>query len=448
MRRLVLHWCETPRLDELHPPLNIHLTMWRARVLNWIMWRLSGPSLLRFFHWLPSLPRRFRRYQPRERAWPEIVVDVPEEFRTVPGIWRNAAGEEQAHRDQPLHDWDIVHERAHDWYRRFGWRAFLPVMPAYIRNAHATAGLGTQAQVARDDGLEPILLRNRVTQHAHSLGINTIAVARFDRKYSCAEHAGMKVGDRVIVCVLEQSYEAMESIPSWGAERAAQECTVDLRDKCVQLAAFLQSLGYKARPNPRWIAVQYAVAAGLGQLGMNGQLLTPMAGSRCRIELISTDAPLSFDAPKDYGINGLCDACQVCARRCPPGAIPLRRREHRGVLKSKLNAARCFPTVAQAAGCAICSKVCPVQRYGLVAVYEEYRRTGQILGKGKDELEGYQFTDGRHYGVGEHPVLPKSFFKPTGLDFDASQTVPENRRLRALTASSVILSDPSLSQRD
>ena len=59
------------------------------------------------------------------------------------------------------------------------------------------------------------------------------------------------------------------------------------------------------------------VAAGLGQLGANGQLLTPHAGARCRLQIITTDAPVTFDEPVDYGFHAFCQVCQVCVNRCP-----------------------------------------------------------------------------------------------------------------------------------
>src|SRR5580700_10647809 len=102
----------------------------------------------------------------------------------------------------------------------------------------------------------------------------------------------------------------------------------------------------------------------------------------------------------------------------PVGAIPSARREHRGVTKIKLNTKRCFPIVAQAAGCAVCMKVCPVQAYGLDAVLDEFGRTGRILGKDTDDLEGYDwFFDGRHYPPGRKPRVPAELVSPRDMPF-------------------------------
>ena len=74
------------------------------------------------------------------------------------------------------------------------------------------------------------------------------------------------------------------------------------------------------------------------------------------------------------------------------------------MVKAKLNTKRCLPVMGKADGCSVCMKVCPVQRYGLPAVLEEYDRTGTILGKDSDDLEGFDWPlDGQHYGPGNRP---------------------------------------------
>ncbi|WP_373290035.1 4Fe-4S dicluster domain-containing protein [Longimycelium tulufanense] len=252
--------------------------------------------------------------------------------------------------------------------------------------------------------------------------------ARQNANYTFAEYAGRNVGDRVVVCVLEQNYSATQKLPSIVSEQAALSTYGELEDRISALAGWLRASGYRARPETfdgESIFIYYGVEAGLGQLGLNGQLLTPQAGSRCRLEVLTTDAPLEFDQPVDYGIEGICDRCQVCVRRCPVGAIPASRRDYRGVTKAKLNTKRCLPLVTQVSGCAICMKVCPVQKYGLPAVLAEYDRTGRILGKETDDLEGYDWPlDGKHYGPGAKPRVPDEITRPAGYPFDPDRTEP------------------------
>ena len=55
-------------------------------------------------------------------------------------------------------------------------------------------------------------------------------------------------------------------------------------------------------------------------------------------------------------------------------------------------------------------KVCPIQKYGMAPVLTHYAETGQVLGKGSHDLEGYTLPDKGYFGPGEMPVFEPSFF--------------------------------------
>ena len=95
-----------------------------------------------------------------------------------------------------------------------------------------------------------------------------------------------------------------------------------------ELAELLHEHGFRARAHTTHEGpiIPYAVEAGLGQLGLNGQLLTPAAGSRCRLTMITTNAPLALDSPVDYGILGICDRCRACADGVRSARSPLAAR--------------------------------------------------------------------------------------------------------------------------
>jgi ferredoxin len=283
-------------------------------------------------------------------------------------------------------------------------------LAAVQRTAAAGRGISRSSLVRPSPERETELLRDKAAE----LGLSAIGIAKYDEKYTVEPYIGCQVGDSVIVCVLEQNYAATQTIPSPSAERAEFHAYVELMDRATKLAQYLHQRGHRAEVHPAdgpYIILHYAVASGLGQLGLNGQLLTPHAGSRCRLVAITADAPLVHDHPVDYGIHKICDQCQACVRRCPSGAIPANRSYNRGVEKAKINPKRCLPVVAQAEGCAICMKVCPVQRYGLKRVFEHYELTGDILGKESSELEGYVWPlDGVTYLPGSRPRLSRKFF--------------------------------------
>jgi ferredoxin len=275
--------------------------------------------------------------------------------------------------------------------------------------------------------------QQRVTllrEAAARLGLSAIGFAEYDPRYVLAEYAGNHHTGSVIVCLLEQDWAATQTAPSARAERAAMTAYGELQRRVDALAEAAQGLGIDAHPHDtggQTIVIHYAQQAGLGQLGLNGQLLTPVAGSRVRIALITTDAELPGDGPSDFGVHAICDACQACVRRCPVGAIPRQRKPYRGVTKAKIKTERCFPVVVQAEGCAVCMKVCPVQRYGLDAVTKHFLDTGgAILGNGTAELEGYTWPlDGRYYPPGRKPRIDgDALLRPPGWVFDSSRAGP------------------------
>ena len=395
------------------------------------LFTLMGEGWDPLFTRLPYVPTRWvRRLRSPAVAWTDPVSDPPEELRTVAGIRRDPRAEQEAFERAPLHDFFRLHADA---------------LAVLLRKANLIAAevrvaprlrRATGKLVARQDAepdrapvaTDPRRLTADLKAYAATLGISATGVTAVDPKFTFAENAGNAVGDRVVVCVLEQNYDATQRIPGHKAEQAALSAYGELEDRMVALADWLQERGWRARPEPflgESMFIPYAVSAGLGQLGLNGQLLTPHAGSRCRLNLLTTNAPLVFDEPVDYGIEGVCDRCQICVRRCPVGAIPNHRSEHRGITKAKLNTKRCLPLMMQTSGCSICMKTCPVQRYGLPAVLDEYRRSGRILGKDTDDLEGFDWPlDGRHYGPGEKPRVPDAIIQPSDFHFDPTRTEP------------------------
>jgi len=108
----------------------------------------------------------------------------------------------------------------------------------------------------------------------------------------------------------------------------------DLSSAAGRVAKFVEARGFKGLPfPPTGLLYKYgsradfshrhaAVAAGLGEIGFSGLLLTPQFGPRQRLVSIITDAPLEpspmYDGPK------LCrpDSCgRACIKACPTKAM-------------------------------------------------------------------------------------------------------------------------------
>ena len=71
---------------------------------------------------------------------------------------------------------------------------------------------------------------------------------------------------------------------------------------------------------------------------------------------------------------------------------------------------RCRPVMATYEGCGVCMLVCPIQRYGAPAVMEHFVETGNVLGKGTDNLEGFEIRGKGYFGPGELPSFDREFF--------------------------------------
>jgi len=387
--------------------------------------RVLGPALrLERIGWLrfvPSIPRRGRRFVPGRWSdtsnWP-----TPPALRTVAGIERDPVVEEQALTAAPPRDFTIFHADASNYGLGHGWGFVLPTGGRLARALRRMRAIRERVPPPPAVVDSPEALTERIREAAHRAGLSKVGFARFDPKYSFVEHRADHGDPTVIVCLLEQDYEATQRAPSVRAERGAFRAYGDLITGMTALAEAIQAMGFSARPQSigaEMLAIPYGVEAGLGQLGLNGQLLTPEAGSRARLGLITSNVPVVYGRPVDYGIHAICDMCQACVRRCPVGAIPSRRRPHHGVTKAKIKTERCFPVVSSAHGCAICIKVCPIQKYGLGAVTDHYERTGGVLGRDTDALEAFHWPlDGLTYKAGSKPRVTKKLLHPPGFEFD------------------------------
>ena len=248
-------------------------------------------------------------------------------------------------------------------------------------------------------------------------------MTRYDRRYTFKYKKRWIRFEHAICIAFEQDYERTQAIPSMFAETTHFGTYRTMSQAGLILADYIRTLGYHAQVHsPADNSAAYIpmfVQAGLGQLGANGQLLSPHFGSRARLMIITTDAIVTYDQPLDYGINKFCEICQVCVNRCPGRALIRDKVWWRGVQKHKLVYDRCRPVMARYTGCGVCMKVCPVQKFGMKPVMEHYVETGKVLGKGTHELEGYSVEGKGYFGPGELPHFNHDFFEiPHGRSED------------------------------
>ena len=362
----------------------------------------------------------------RKPGDPEVEIPVAEDLTSVPGIPLREVDVTFYSRADPLESQEVEKSADREWA---GATAHTPEM-VELRRRHADTTEQLVKAAAVSGGLEPTgapELGKDVTQDiadkARELGYGEVGFTKFDRRYVYVSKRSWAKYPHAICLALEQDLDPTQSAPSMEQESAHYDVYERGVAVDVELAAYIRTLGYHAQihsgNDDTVVFIPMFVNAGLGQLGANGQLLSPHFGSRARLAIITTDARVTYDKPIDYGINEFCQVCQVCVDRCPGRALVRDKVWWRGAKKNKAIYERCFPIYSRYEGCAVCVKVCPVQRYGMKPVMEHYVETGQVLGKGTHNLEGYTLRDKGYFGPGELPKFrPELFDVPRGRKED------------------------------
>ena len=365
------------------------------------------------------------RPESREGSGP-VSIPVAEELATTPGIPKREVDLSFYSRTQPLESQTI--EKTAD--RAWTWSVFSDEVAEYL-NHHINATKPLVDIAERSADLPPTgtpdpagNITDEIRTKARELGFGEIGFTRYDRRYTFKVKKGWVKFEHAVCLAYEQDYRQTQTIPSMEAEYAHYGAYEEENKQGILLAEYIREKGYRAQihsPNDNSAPyIPMFVEAGLGQLGANGQLLSPHFGSRSRLMIITTDAPVDYDSPVDYGIHKFCDICQVCVNRCPGRALVKEKVWWRGAEKNKLMYERCRPVMAKYEGCGVCMKVCPIQRYGMEPVMKHYVETGEVLGKNTDNLEGFTFEDrGGYFGPGELPKFDTEFFEiPKGRSED------------------------------
>lgn len=175
----------------------------------------------------------------------------------------------------------------------------------------------------------------------------------------------------VIVIALAHNYDKLKEVPS---DETNGEGVTDVGEQYARgtrasyaLANWIRSRGYTANAYPgpgasALLLIPPAIAAGMGELGKHGSLISRRFGAGVRLAGVTTDMPLVPTAQASFGADEFCGACQVCTNCCPPGAITEQKQIVRGVERWYVDFDKCIPYFAENASCGICIAVCPWTR--------------------------------------------------------------------------------------
>ena len=361
------------------------------------------------------------------RKWGEAPVNitVPEELETVPGIPINQREVDWYAREYPLETIQITERASREWANT--WRDTHVEMReirkehdklnrSLILSARLTADMEPTAEPSGED------VTQLIKDKARQLGFLEVGMTNYDFRYEYQSRRDFAKFPTAICLAYEQDFEPTQTIPSIAAEIVHSSTYRTQAAAGLELGNYIRTLGYHAQvihsSDATGPVIPMFVNAGLGSLGACGYLLTPHAGNRNRLMMVTTDAKVTNDKPVDYGIHAFCQVCQVCVNRCPGRALMRDKIWWRGIEKNKLYFKRCRPVMARYLGCGVCMKVCPIQKYGMATTMAHYAETGQVLGKGTHDLEGYSLEGKGYFGPGEMPVFDASFFDMPHGDTD------------------------------
>ena len=110
----------------------------------------------------------------------------------------------------------------------------------------------------------------------------------------------------------------------------------------------------------QWSQRHAAVAAGLGELGLNNMFICPEYGIRVRLGSVITDAPLAPDPLEKIGET--CTQCGACVEACPAPKPFGERRTYELMPGYALTCCTFQKDRCGRAECAQCTLVCPVGR--------------------------------------------------------------------------------------
>jgi epoxyqueuosine reductase len=309
----------------------------------------------------PENPRRVKRgtYRPK----PETIA-----LLKVSGNPINGLGETAPRRPSPFfwhppdqHPWGDLQVAARQSSRR------CPGAGAAFQAAYTYPELIPVAGDRKVAAAEIFSAEARSFALAHEA--DAFGIARMDPLYV---FEGYTIEESwVIVLAFAHNYQRLKEVPS-DETNGVGVC--DVGDQYARgtrasyaLSNWIRAQGYRANPYPGPMAgalllIPPALAAGLGELGKHGSLISRQFGAGVRLAGVTTDMPLTATKSDRFGADDFCRTCQACTNACPPGAISEQKQMVRGVERWYVDFDKCIPYFAEAASCGICLAECPWTR--------------------------------------------------------------------------------------
>ncbi len=222
--------------------------------------------------------------------------------------------------------------------------------------------------------------RTELETFMRSVGIDTFGYTQVPQELIFEGKAVLHAN--AIVLTMEMDKERMDTAPSPDTAVMVHETYNELGIAANEIARYLREQGYSAQAgHPLGGLTLYpplAQAAGLGQQGMHGLLITPEFGPRVRLAAVFTSVEDLPDTGSDEHawVDDFCRECVKCVRHCPPKAIRSEPVRHQSGRASCVDPGRCLPYFVRNNGCSICIAVCPFHQRDYDWLHERWQRHG------------------------------------------------------------------------
>ena len=214
----------------------------------------------------------------------------------------------------------------------------------------------------RKEFSDPDTASATIKEMAKTFGAEMVGITHVDQHHV---YKGEDVPHKfAIVIAVAMDYDKIKQTPNLDSSEEIMRIYDTTGRIVTDLAKYIRSRGYSARAHTlrfeQLSMLPHAYAAGLGELGKHGSLINLTLGSSFRVAVVTTDLPMTEDAPRLEGLDDFCTTCQMCVKYCPGDAISNEKQEVRGVLKWVVDTEACIPYWGSYYACGICLEVCPV----------------------------------------------------------------------------------------
>ena len=182
---------------------------------------------------------------------PEVVIAIPEELETVPGVPTNQREVDWYAREYPLESINITERASREWANELRDRhaemreirkEHEKLNKSLILAARASADMEPTAEPTGEDVSELI------KQKARELGFVEAGITNFDRRYLYQSKKDSTTYYPHIVCLAyEQDFEPTQTIPSVDAEIVHSSTYRTEGAAALELGNYIRSLGYHAQ---------------------------------------------------------------------------------------------------------------------------------------------------------------------------------------------------------